>query len=147
MRVAGLGVALLTRHALNLELATGVLKELPVEELPLYRSWCLVQAKAKRLSPVAMPSWRSSAANGCRSARWLSVSREAAGACQLQFGVVGDALEQLALRSDLRWRGGTPCGAGLPADDGFWRRCCVLRRAGPFGVSQCEYGSFRWREG
>ncbi|AZE86665.1 LysR family transcriptional regulator [Pseudomonas orientalis] len=51
--VAGLGVALLTRHALNLELATGGLKELPVEELPLYRSWCLVQAKAKRLSPVA----------------------------------------------------------------------------------------------
>ena len=36
-----------------LELATGGLKELPVEELPLYRSWCLVQAKAKRLSPVA----------------------------------------------------------------------------------------------
>ncbi|MNF97393.1 HTH-type transcriptional activator CmpR [compost metagenome] len=51
--VAGLGVALLTRHALNLELATGGLKELPVEELPLFRSWCLVQAKAKRLSPVA----------------------------------------------------------------------------------------------
>jgi DNA-binding transcriptional LysR family regulator len=47
-------MALLTRHALNLELATGVLKELPVEELPLYRSWCLVQAKAKRLSPVAL---------------------------------------------------------------------------------------------
>jgi DNA-binding transcriptional LysR family regulator len=51
--LAGLGVALLTRHALNLELATGGLIELPVEELPLYRSWCLVQAKAKRLSPVA----------------------------------------------------------------------------------------------
>jgi DNA-binding transcriptional LysR family regulator len=50
---AGLGVALLTRHAVNLELASGGLKELPVEELPLYRSWCLVQAKAKRLSPVA----------------------------------------------------------------------------------------------
>lgn len=50
---AGLGVALLTRHAVNMELATGGLKELPVEELPLYRSWCLVQAKAKRLSPVA----------------------------------------------------------------------------------------------
>lgn len=27
--------------------------ELPIDELPLYRSWCLVQAKAKRLSPVA----------------------------------------------------------------------------------------------
>ncbi|MNY70259.1 hypothetical protein D3C86_2083570 [compost metagenome] len=26
---------------------------MPVEELPLFRSWCLVQAKAKRLSPVA----------------------------------------------------------------------------------------------
>ncbi|AWA42285.1 LysR family transcriptional regulator [Pseudomonas fluorescens] len=51
--VAGLGLALLTRHALNLELATGGLVELPVEELPLFRSWCLVQAKAKRLSPVA----------------------------------------------------------------------------------------------
>jgi DNA-binding transcriptional LysR family regulator len=51
--LAGLGVALLTRHALNLELATGGLIELPVEELPLLRSWCLVQAKAKRLSPVA----------------------------------------------------------------------------------------------
>ena len=51
--VAGLGLALLPRHGVNLELATGGLKELPVEELPLYRSWCLVQAKAKRLSPVA----------------------------------------------------------------------------------------------
>ena len=51
--VAGLGVALLTRHAVSLELATGLLRELPIEELPLYRSWCVVQAKAKRLSPVA----------------------------------------------------------------------------------------------
>jgi DNA-binding transcriptional LysR family regulator len=52
--IAGLGLALLTRHALNLELATGSLRELPVQELPLYRSWCLVQAKAKRQSPVAL---------------------------------------------------------------------------------------------
>jgi len=52
--IAGLGIALLTRHALNMELATGVLRELPVEELPLYRSWCVVQAKAKRQSPVAL---------------------------------------------------------------------------------------------
>ena len=51
--IAGLGVALLTRHSVNLELATGLLRELPVDELPLYRSWCAVQAKAKRLSPVA----------------------------------------------------------------------------------------------
>lgn len=52
--VAGLGIALLTRHALNMELSTGALKELPVEELPLYRSWCVVQAKARRQSPVAL---------------------------------------------------------------------------------------------
>ncbi|MCG6577216.1 MULTISPECIES: LysR family transcriptional regulator [Pseudomonas] len=51
--VAGLGVALLTRHAVSRELSSGALIELPVEELPLYRSWCLVQARAKRLSPVA----------------------------------------------------------------------------------------------
>lgn len=51
--LAGLGLALLPRHGVNLELATGLLRELPVEELPLYRSWCLVHAKGKRLSPVA----------------------------------------------------------------------------------------------
>lgn len=51
--IAGLGLALLTRHAVSQELATGALKELPVAELPLYRSWCVVQARDKRLSPVA----------------------------------------------------------------------------------------------
>lgn len=50
---AGLGVALLSRHAVSLELATGRLRELLVAELPLYRSWCVVQAKGKRASPVA----------------------------------------------------------------------------------------------
>ena len=49
----GLGLALLPRHAAHQELANGLLRELPVEELPLYRSWCLVHAKGKRLSPVA----------------------------------------------------------------------------------------------
>jgi len=95
--VAGLGIALLTRHALNLELATGGLKELPVEELPLYRSWCLVQAKAKRLSPVAHAFLALSAANGCRSARWLSASLGGRGCLPMKFRVVTDALEQLAL--------------------------------------------------
>jgi DNA-binding transcriptional LysR family regulator len=51
--IAGLGLALLPRHAVSLELAHGLLRELPVEELPLYRSWCLVHARGKRLSPVA----------------------------------------------------------------------------------------------
>lgn len=52
--IAGLGLALLTRHAVSTELSTGALKELPVQELPLHRSWCVVQAKAKRQSPVAL---------------------------------------------------------------------------------------------
>jgi DNA-binding transcriptional LysR family regulator len=51
--IAGLGLALLPRHAVSLELAHGLLRELPVEELPLYRSWCLAHARGKRLSPVA----------------------------------------------------------------------------------------------
>lgn len=50
---AGLGLALLPRHAVSLELAVGALHELPVEELPLYRSWCVVNLRGKRLSPVA----------------------------------------------------------------------------------------------
>lgn len=51
--IAGLGLAMMPRHAVHLELMHGLLKELPIDELPLYRSWCLVRAKGKRLSPVA----------------------------------------------------------------------------------------------
>ncbi|MHB1370267.1 MAG: LysR family transcriptional regulator [Pseudomonadaceae bacterium] len=51
--IAGLGVALLPRHAVTLELTHGLLRELPVDELPLYRSWCVAYARGKRLSPVA----------------------------------------------------------------------------------------------
>lgn len=51
--IAGLGVALVPRHAVRLELVTGLLRELPVQELPLYRSWCVVHTQGKRLSPVA----------------------------------------------------------------------------------------------
>jgi len=51
--IAGLGVTLLPRHAASLELGHGLLRELPVEELPLYRSWCVAHARGKRLTPVA----------------------------------------------------------------------------------------------
>lgn len=51
--IAGLGVALLSRHAVHLELCHGLLRELPVVELPLYRSWCVVSMRSRRLSPVA----------------------------------------------------------------------------------------------
>ena len=51
--IAGLGIALLSRHAVRRELDNGVLLELPVTELPLMRSWCLVHPRGKYLSPVA----------------------------------------------------------------------------------------------
>lgn len=51
--VAGLGLAFLPRHAVRMELASRMLCELPVAELPLYRSWCVVHPRSKRLSPVA----------------------------------------------------------------------------------------------
>jgi DNA-binding transcriptional LysR family regulator len=51
--LAGLGVALLPRHAARRELECGELRELPVAELPLYRSWCLAHPRNKYLSPVA----------------------------------------------------------------------------------------------
>ena len=51
--LAGLGLALLPRHAVRRELADGLLRELSVDELPLRRSWCLVHPRGKYLSPVA----------------------------------------------------------------------------------------------
>ncbi|GLK87467.1 LysR family transcriptional regulator [Pseudomonas turukhanskensis] len=51
--IAGLGIALLSRHAVRRELESGALRELPVKELPLMRSWCLVHPRGKYLSPVA----------------------------------------------------------------------------------------------
>jgi len=50
---AGLGIAFLPRHCVHRELNDGSLVELPVKELPLFRSWCLVHPRGKRLSPVA----------------------------------------------------------------------------------------------
>jgi len=51
--IAGLGLALLPRHAVRRELECGALRELPVAELPLLHSWCLVHPRGKYLSPVA----------------------------------------------------------------------------------------------
>ncbi|MCJ8168155.1 LysR family transcriptional regulator [Atopomonas sediminilitoris] len=51
--LAGLGLALLPRHAVRQELSNGSLCELPIEGLPFKRSWCLLYPRQKRLSPVA----------------------------------------------------------------------------------------------
>ncbi|MBA1274911.1 LysR family transcriptional regulator [Stutzerimonas azotifigens] len=56
--LAGMGIALLPRHAVRHELQAGVLVELPVEELPLVRSWCLAYPRGKHLSPVAQTFFR-----------------------------------------------------------------------------------------
>ena len=50
---AGLGVALLPRHAMHRELAAGELVTLDVAGFPIRRSWCLVHARGKALDPAA----------------------------------------------------------------------------------------------
>lgn len=51
--LAGLGLALMPRHAVRRELQLGLLRELQVAELPLRHSWCVVHPRGKYLSPVA----------------------------------------------------------------------------------------------
>lgn len=50
---AGLGLALVSTHTIQLELEAKVLRILEVEDLPILRQWHLVYRKGKRLSPVA----------------------------------------------------------------------------------------------
>lgn len=50
---AGLGLSVVSRHTIELELETGRLVVLPVEGFPLLRRWFLVYRKGKRLSPAA----------------------------------------------------------------------------------------------
>jgi len=51
--MADLGLSAVSRHSVTLELATGVLVELDIENFPLQRSWSLVHHEAKHLSPIA----------------------------------------------------------------------------------------------
>jgi DNA-binding transcriptional LysR family regulator len=50
---AGMGISLLSRHTIGLELKTRRLTVLDVEGLPIVRDWHVVHLAAKRLSPVA----------------------------------------------------------------------------------------------
>ncbi|PWC39950.1 transcriptional regulator [Azospirillum sp. TSO35-2] len=50
--MAGIGVALLSRHTIGLELALGLLRELNVEGLPLMRSWYIAHRRSLPLLPV-----------------------------------------------------------------------------------------------
>ncbi|MBC8519610.1 MAG: LysR family transcriptional regulator [Gammaproteobacteria bacterium] len=50
---AGLGLAMVSIHTIQLELEAKVLRVLEVKDLPIQRQWHLVYRKGKRLSPVA----------------------------------------------------------------------------------------------
>ncbi len=51
---AGLGLGIVSIHTLELELETGRLILLDVEDFPIIRHWHIVQRSGKRLSPVAL---------------------------------------------------------------------------------------------
>ena len=50
---AGLGLGIVSIHTLELELETGRLEILDVEDFPIIRHWYVLQRKGKRLSPSA----------------------------------------------------------------------------------------------
>jgi DNA-binding transcriptional LysR family regulator len=50
---AGLGLSVVSLHTIELELETGRLRVLEVEDFPVIRKWYLVCRKGKRLSPLA----------------------------------------------------------------------------------------------
>jgi DNA-binding transcriptional LysR family regulator len=52
--MAGLGVAILSRQAIELELSVGRLAVLPVQGLPLHRQWFLVCPTERRSQPAAL---------------------------------------------------------------------------------------------
>lgn len=51
---AGLGLGVVSIHTLELELETGRVMILDVQDLPVIRQWYIVQRTGKRLSPVAL---------------------------------------------------------------------------------------------
>ncbi len=50
---AGIGLAVVSRHTVELETAAGRLTELSVEGFPIHRQWYLVHRRGKQLSPPA----------------------------------------------------------------------------------------------
>jgi DNA-binding transcriptional LysR family regulator len=50
---AGLGLAVVSRHTIELEVDAGLLVALDIEEFPLMKKWFMVHRQGKRLSPSA----------------------------------------------------------------------------------------------
>jgi DNA-binding transcriptional LysR family regulator len=55
--MADLGLGLVSLHTLELELTSGRIAILDVENFPIMRNWYVVRRKGKRLSPVASEFW------------------------------------------------------------------------------------------
>jgi DNA-binding transcriptional LysR family regulator len=51
--IAGLGISVLSKHAVTLELAMGIVKLLDVDEFPLERNWYVAHLADKEMSLVA----------------------------------------------------------------------------------------------
>ncbi len=52
--MAGMGISFISRHTIDLELATGRLTALDVRGLPVVRHWHIAHLSKKRLSPIAL---------------------------------------------------------------------------------------------
>jgi DNA-binding transcriptional LysR family regulator len=52
--MAGMGISFISRHTVNLELATGKLVTLNVKGMPLVRDWYVIHMRDKRLSPITV---------------------------------------------------------------------------------------------
>lgn len=64
--MAGLGLALISAHTIELEIETGRLRILNVRDLPIVREWNLVHRLDKALGPAASAFWRYALQDGRR---------------------------------------------------------------------------------
>ena len=53
LAASGMGLGVLSRHALEAELRDGTLVELAVRNFPIHANWFVVYPRGKRLSPLA----------------------------------------------------------------------------------------------
>ena len=83
---AGLGIAIVSLHTVELELSVGRLVEVPVESFPILRKWYIAQRMNKRLSPAAQAFKEFVLSEGraqeARQSRKVELS--ALGACRTQ---------------------------------------------------------------
>lgn len=64
--MAGLGLALISAHTIQLEIETGRLALLNIKDLPVFREWNLVHRLDKGLGPAASAFWRYALKDGQR---------------------------------------------------------------------------------